>query len=288
MSQRRTLILAAAIVIGVLSSFLVWNYVNGVRDDAFENAEQVTVWMVKENVGQGSSGLEAGEAIVRESVPRKFRPANAITDIEDISGKVAVSDLVPNQIVVSSMFVDPSDPTARISFADRLKRIRNEDQTAISIRLDQVRGVAGLVRPGDYVNIMVTQVVQLDEAGNPAGIPENADASEVMFAQQARYLYQKAEVLAVDQNALPEAGRAPGEGDTAAEEPGDRGLITLIVPARAAQYVASVQPESLYLALVHRDYQPVPQSPIDLNDPIPAENPSVLTPYGANGPDSAE
>ncbi|CAN5778456.1 hypothetical protein BH23ACT2_BH23ACT2_17360 [soil metagenome] len=50
MSQRRTLILVAAIVIGALSSFLVWNYVNGVQDDAFDDAEQVPVYLVQEPV----------------------------------------------------------------------------------------------------------------------------------------------------------------------------------------------------------------------------------------------
>ncbi|CAN5139266.1 hypothetical protein BH20ACT3_BH20ACT3_06830 [soil metagenome] len=293
MSQRRTLILVAAIVIGALSSFLVWNYVNGVEDEAFDDAEQVPVYLVQEPVTQGSSGAEAEVAIALDSIPRKFMPANAVTDIADISGQVAVNDLVPNQVVVQEMFVDPSDPTARISFADRLNRIRNEDQTAITIEVDRVRGVAGLIRPGDYVNLMVTQVGQLDEEGNPEGVPEDAAPEDVMFARQARYLYQKAEVLAVDQDALPEAGRATtaGEDEGTEEptgEPANAGLITLIVPTRAAQYVASVPPENLYLVMVAKDYQPVPQSPIDPEGTIPAEDPSVQTPYGPNGPDSAE
>lgn len=288
MSQRRTLILVSAIVIGALSSFLVWNYVNGVRDDAFENAEQVPVWMVQEAMPQGTSGMEAAPVIVQENIPRKFKPANAITDIADISGKVAVSDLVPNQIVVSSMFVDPSDPTARISFADRLTKIRDEDQTAITIRVDQVRGVAGLIRPGDYVNVMVTDAgAENGGGGGEEGAPAPSSSGE-LFGQEARYLYQKAEVLAVDQNALPEAGRAVGEDENVNAVVSDQGVITLIVPTRAAQYIASVLPEQLYLILVAKDYEPVPQSPLDLADAVPAEDPSVQTPYGPTGPDSAE
>ncbi len=216
------------------------------------------MYLVQEPVTQGTSGAEAEVAIALDSIPRKFMPANAVTDIADISGQVAVNDLVPNQVVVQEMFVDPSDPTARISFADRLNRIRNEDQTAITIEVDRVRGVAGLIRPGDYVNLMVTQVGQLDEEGNPEGVPEDAAPEDVMFARQARYPYQKAEVLAVDQDALPEAGRATtaGEGEGTEEpagEPANAGLITLIVPTRAAQYVASVPPENLYLVMVAKD-----------------------------------
>jgi hypothetical protein len=34
---------------------------------------------------------------------------------------------------------------------------------------------------------------------------------------------------------------------------------------------------------VSRDYEPVPQSPIDPTTPLPGEDPSVLTPYGPDG-----
>jgi hypothetical protein len=56
------------------------------------------------------------------------------------------------------------------------------------------------------------------------------------------------------------------------------------VPAKGAQYIASLPPENVYLALVSRDYKPVQQTPINPLDPLPAEDPSKLTPYGPNGP----
>ena len=118
MSQRRTLILVVAIAIGALASFLVWNYVNNVKDTAFNNAEQVPVYLVKQAVPRGTPGLEAQAYITKENIPRKFKPGNAITALEDISGKIAVGDLVPNQVVVSDMFVDASDPSAISTFAE--------------------------------------------------------------------------------------------------------------------------------------------------------------------------
>jgi pilus assembly protein CpaB len=285
-SQRRTLILVAAIAIGALASFLVWNYVNGVQDEAFDNAEQVPVYLVKQNVARGTSGLEAQAYIAKENIPRKFKPGNAIASVEDISGKVAVNDLVPNQVVVSDMFVDASDPAARASFSERLTKIRNEDQVAISLSVDQVRGVAGLVRPGDFVNIILA-----DQAagGGADGSEETAAAAPTNFNFKARYLYQKAQVLAVGQDALPQAGAAPAatpEGEVAPTE--NSGLITLIVPAKAAQYIASVDPSTIYMVLVARDYKPVPQAPIEVSDLLPAEDATQLTPYGKDGPDSSE
>ena len=76
------------------------------------------------------------------------------------------------------------------------------------------------------------------------------------------------------------------DGAPAADD-GTTGLITVIVPAEAAQYIAALRPDDIYLALVARDYKPVPQEPIDLNS-LPAEDGALLTPYGPEGPDSAE
>ena len=45
-SSRRTLILIAAVVVGALSAFLVFNYVNSADDRARSNARQVTVLKV--------------------------------------------------------------------------------------------------------------------------------------------------------------------------------------------------------------------------------------------------
>ena len=289
MSQRRTLILAAAIIIGALGAFLVWNYVNNVEDKVAQDSELVSVYLVAQPIARGTSGVEAQAYIKKDTIPRKAVPANYITSPQDISGKVALNSLSANQVVLHDMFVDPADPNARQSFAERLNRINNEDQSAITVQVDQVRGVAGLLQPGDHVNIMVREVSQIDPA---APLPEGTSPESILFGAQARYLYQKVEVLAVGQNTVPQPGGAQvaaGDGSLAPANPNaaqDAGLITVIVPTRAAQYIASVESERLYLTLVARDYKPAPQQIIDFNATLPAEDPALLTPYGPAGPES--
>ena len=292
MSQRRTLILAAAVIVGALGAFLVWNYVSGVEDKANEGTQLVSVYLVSQPIARGTSGAEAAAYIKKDQIPRKAVPANAITSPEDISGKVALYALSPNAVVLNDMFVDPSDPNARQSFSERLSRINNEDQVAITLQVDQVRGVAGLIQPGDFINIMIRKV---SEVSPEAGLPEGVDPADILFGEQARYLYQKVEVIAVGQNTVPQAGAAAvatnPDGSTAGAPASpaaaqDAGLITVMVPTRAAQYIASVDQGNFYLSLVARDFQPVAQQVIDFNATIPAEDPAQLTPYGPKGPES--
>jgi Flp pilus assembly protein CpaB len=254
-------------------------------------------------VPKGTYGEETqgADLVVEDEIPKRFWPENAIRSLDDIAGKVAVGDLAVNQVVTTDMFADPS--TVQTTFSDRLEKINGEDQVAITIQVDQVRGVAGLLQPGDFVNIMATKVCELATTANepdsdppPAeGEPadDEADAEclyneRVLFGEQARYIYQKVQVLAIDQTPvqLPGEATAAAEGeDAGAAAPAvGAGLVTLIVPAQAAQVVASIPTENFYLSLVPRDYVPVPQEAIDPTDPFPAEDGSRLTPYGADGP----
>ena len=280
MSQRRTLILIAAIAIGALASFLVWNYVGGIQDQAYNDAERVKVYLVKAPIPRGTSGQVAAASIVEESIPKKFKPANAIVNLEDISGRVAKSDLVANQVVVDDMFVEASDPEAAQSFADNLIKIQNQDQTTYTMNVDSVRGVNGLIVPGDYVNVMITNY------SAATGGADDASGGGTVSAEQARFLYQKVQVLAVDYLTAADVNAAAAEttpdGAPVGTPEVQKGLITLIVPPEAAQILLSVPAENLYLTLVSKDYEPRPTGEVDLST-LPSDNAKVLTPYGPDG-----
>ncbi len=294
MSQRRTLILIAAIAIGALASFLVWNYVGGIQDQAYNDAERVKVFLVKAPIPRGTSGQVAQASIVEESIPKKFKPANAIVSLDDISGRVAKSDLVANQVVVADMFVEASDPEAAQSFADNLIKIQNKDQTTFTMNVDEIRGVNGLIVPGDYVNVMVQNFTEA-VGGSPDA---SGGGTGSVSAGQARFLYQKVQVLAVDYltvgDANAAAATAPAEGgsggDGAAAAPAapiQTGMVTLIVPPEAAQVLLSVPAGNLYLTLVSKDYEPKATGEIDIST-LPSDNPKILTPYGPDGAKSSK
>ena len=67
-----------------------------------------------------------------------------------IRGKVALTKLSAGQIVVDGMFVEPR--VAQVTAAQRIPA----GQVAVTVSVDQVAGVAGLLVPGDKVNIMVS------------------------------------------------------------------------------------------------------------------------------------
>lgn len=240
MSPRRTIILIVAVAVAGVAAFATYAWLNGVQDRAYAKAKRVQVFVVKKDVPKGTAGEQAlsSELIKSGSAPQEFRPASALTDINAIRGKVALTNLSAGQIVVDGMFVDPK--VAQVTAAQRVPA----GQVAVTVNIDNVHGVAGLLTPGDKVNMMIT----------------GADG-------KARFLYQNVNILFIGTTAAPQ----PGETQAAATAASS--LITFAVPPQAAEKIAIAG--QIYLTLVPPDNQPVPVPPVGPNDLLNGP----LTPY---------
>jgi pilus assembly protein CpaB len=274
-SSRRTVILIAAIVIGAIAAFALYTYIGGIEDEANDNARRVKVYKVAETVPKGTFGDQAfaDELIVESEIPAEFLPATAITTPDEINGLVAINSLPANQVVTSDLFVSPEQSLT--TFASLL----DPGQVAITISVDQVKGVAGLLVPGDVVNILLTGTPLEGETG------EASSTSAAVQPQNARYLFQKVKILAIGQSKELQPGETASTNPDGSVAAPASGLITFSVPPEAAQRIASADPGAVYLTLVPEDYQPSPLPPLDLNSPLPGEDGARLTPYGPQGPE---
>lgn len=289
MGSRRTLILIAAVAVGALAAFAIFNYVGGIEDRANEDARRVRVVKITDTIPQGLTGQEAldrGLLDLDAAIAQEFFPPNAILDVNTILTSVAVSDLAQNSVLVEGMFVQAQN--TQITNARRIAT----GNVAITISVDDVRGVAGLIVPGDYVNMMAIPSSSIC-AGEPTageGAPEAPGgtvnpADLVVFCNPARMVYQGVRVLFVDRSPIP----LPGE-QVVNDDPNNpaaaanTGLLTLSVPPDAARVIASVGNDQWYLTLLPTDYDPAALPAFDpLTPTLPGEDPAVLTPYGPDG-----
>jgi pilus assembly protein CpaB len=273
-SSRRTLILIAAALVGAIAAYALFTYVGGIEDEANDNAERVEIFKIVQDIPKGTFGDEAflQGFIEKDVIAKEYRPATAITDESQIDGLVAISDLPANQVVVSNQFVSQAESLS--TFSSLLKN----NEVAVTISIDQIRGVAGLLVPGDFVNLLVTTPAAAVEEGQaPAATGE-------VFSQPARVLYQKVQILAVGQTRKLEPGEtAATNADGTPAAAATSGLITFVVPADAAQQIASVEGSQIYLTLVAKDYQPTALAPLDPGAALPGETGAQFTPYGPDG-----
>ncbi|MCP5029184.1 MAG: hypothetical protein GY929_23160 [Actinomycetia bacterium] len=296
MSSRRTLILMVAVAIGAVAAFALFNYIGGIEDRANENAERVDVYVISADVPKGTPAEQAiaSGGVALDKIPREFRPGTAVVDTEQLSNLVAISDLSAGQVLVQGMFVTQAE--AQTSFSQRLEE---DGLVAISLSIDGVRSVGGLLVPGDTVNIMTNVEVscefteaeaevlaeelseELEGAEPPPGIVAGSEedtevarlnrlCQESPYSFRSRYLFQGAEILAIGRNVAPEPGQAAPA--TAS------GVLTFAVSPESAQRIAAIDPSTIYLTLVPETYEPYPIPPLDIFETLPGEEEGRLTP----------
>ena len=120
MAARRTVILIAAVVVAAIAAVAVYSYLTTVQDRANKDAKLVKVFVVKKDITKGLPGEQALDQgfIKPDKINVKFRAATALTDVNVIRGRVALTNLAANQVVVDGQFVDPK--VATLSSAQRI------------------------------------------------------------------------------------------------------------------------------------------------------------------------
>ena len=223
--SRRTLALVLAVGLALLATLALYSYVKSLEDKANEGLTVVDVFVAKQDIGPGVSGDTAGSQglIERKSVPTKYVPTGAISSLTEISGKIAIVQIYKDEIIVAPRFAVPGTNAARVLPI-------GDGKQAISLQIDQVRGVAGFIQPGDRVSL----IIHIERTGGSI----------------ARYLLQNIDVLAVGTRIVGAA--APATGDAAAA-PADTGccLLTIaLTPGQAEQLVFAINNGQLHFTLL--------------------------------------
>lgn len=278
MSSRRVIVLVGSLVVALVAAVLTFGFLNGVKEDSEAEGQLVQVLVVKRAIAAGTSADEAlsSQAIGEAKRRRVDRPADFLAQPADISGLLATINLEPNEIVTRSKFA--SDTNLSVSNAPRI----DPGNVAVAISSDQVRSVASLVQPGDFVNLMA---VGAPQEASPDGEGEAVDAATgvagnaIAFDSLPISLYQKVKVLSIGTNLGTAVAAKPADGEEAPqEEPADSSVIVVQVPAEASQMViAAERSGGIYLTLVRPDYVPVPLNVLS----VPVAPPGVMgeTPY---------
>ncbi len=292
-NSRRTVILIVAVVAGAFAALGLMNYVRNVENSAGDAGAISQVWVVKAPIPRGTPAETVinQQMIGLEDVAEGLIAPTAVVDPNtELAGLVAVADLDVNMPLVTGFFASPS--VIKTGVADRLEE---RGLVTVTFNVDQARGAAYLIEPGDRVNVLVErpwdtpffdQETPLDLTAESTAelaevLAESGTSRPILtdvYPVDVRFVYHNAEVLAIGTSLVPTVG----QGDLAPEEQAaqDRGLVTLAVPPEAVQTILAAGRDNLYLSLVPVDYEPRAIQPQDPTRQVyPGEKSEVLTPY---------
>ncbi len=226
MSNRRTLMAAAAIVLALVAGIGVYVYASGADKRAAEDAGFVDALVATSDIAKGTTGEEVLQAglVKTEKVARSSVPQSIITNPNNLVGKVTAAPLNSKQFITASTFSSAEDGIGG-NFATAIAK---QSLVAVSVNVDAERGVANQITPGDHVDIATS----VDDG--KGGVTTS-------------YLLQNVKVLAVGPSTTLQT--TPIAADGSAQSPG---LLTFeVTPDDALRVIAANAGNSkLYLVLL--------------------------------------
>ena len=173
-------------------------------------------------------------------------PASAFKEVKAIEGKIAVAEIMKGEMLLAPRFADQGSGSA-------LAAVVGENMRAVSVRVNDVVGVAGFLLPGNRVDVV-------------AAYRERTDTLSETVVQNVK-------VLAIDQSASSDKN-----------EPVVVRAVTLeVTPADAEKLILAEQRGSIQLALrnpldekVTKKPAPAVAAVVKTRPPPPAPGVSVI------------
>lgn len=235
MKVRPLIVLALALMCAVLAVFLARNWILGQTPQSAPEVVQTQVVQVV----AAAAPLKFGDRLAKENLrlidwPTGSVPEGTFMSIDELLGpqpRVALQSIQPNELILSNKITGPGQRAS-------LSAVITSGMRAMTIRVNDVLGVAGFVLPGDRVDIMLTRE-----------IIKNQPITDVLL--------QNVKVLGIDQRAEQESNK-----------PDVVKAVTIeVTPEQAQKITLATQVGMLSLAL--RDVSNVelaPVKPVTLQD----------------------
>ncbi|MEU5208163.1 Flp pilus assembly protein CpaB [Streptomyces sp. NPDC020742] len=200
--QRRGVILLLLSVLCAIGAFVgVLSVINNVESKV---GPEKTAYRLKTDIA-AYKALDPGQ-FEKVTMPQRWLPPTAVTDLDQVSGKIAVTPLKKGSLLQDDMVVE--------------RPALKPGQQEIAIMIDAATGVAGKINPGARVNIYATFEGKR---------PEDKPVSKVIVSG--------AQVIDVGK-LTPLEAKDPGETTTTSRQAGEAVPITFALNTQDAQRVA--------------------------------------------------
>jgi pilus assembly protein CpaB len=234
--RRGTFLVLISLAMGIIAAWAANGWVRGRLLPADEGAENGDVVMAAAIDIPYGTKIEPRH-IKALLLPAGTAPENAIRKADDVEGMVAKADVIRGEILMQNRF-------ARHEEGSTLAALVQEDMRAVTVRVDDVVGVAGFLLPGNRVDVLASRLDQKTRRASTETILKNL------------------KVLAVDQSA-----------STDSNDPVIVRAVTLeMTPSQSEELVKAQEEGSIQLTLRN----PLAQEPVVEAAPPPPPPPRAV------------
>jgi pilus assembly protein CpaB len=135
------------VVIALVVTLIVRQQLTQAEPTASPQVEMVSVVVLGSKEPLAARVKVAESQLAVKQVPKTILTGNEFTTIKDVAGQIAIVTIAPGEMLLKSRFV----PEGQGSLPYRIP----QGARAISIRIDELSGVAGHPQPGDLVDLVL-------------------------------------------------------------------------------------------------------------------------------------
>jgi pilus assembly protein CpaB len=152
--------IAAGIVLAVLAGLLaVWLIMRVAPGAAPEEVPEPEIEVVVAARFIPEAGLILDDDIDTITVPADIVPENAARDPDEVTGRVALIPISPDEMILINQVVVPDVKGEHVGF------LMEKDKVAVAFSADDLMAQSGLVQVGDHVDLFMSWNVSPGEEG---------------------------------------------------------------------------------------------------------------------------
>ncbi len=146
---RPVILLGAAVIIALVTTYLIYSSIQkrtGVVKAPILETQPIAIATVDLNWGT----VVVKEMVKMDPFLKSSLPAGAYTDMNSLLGRVVISSIKAKEPFLESRLAPQSLKTGGVA------AVIASNKRAVAVRVDKVIGVAGFVKPGNRVDVLVT------------------------------------------------------------------------------------------------------------------------------------
>lgn len=160
--MRRKGFLLLALICGFIAASSAYIFLNNTQH--YPQLEMKPIVVANSNISARS--IIKAEQLTTKEIPSQGYPLGGTSSLESIVGSVALINLSAGDSIVSSM-IEPLQNSGQSNLSLGSPSLSvPEGKRAVAVPINLVSGVGYSVKPGDYVDVLVTMEIK-DSTGNP-------------------------------------------------------------------------------------------------------------------------
>jgi pilus assembly protein CpaB len=147
--MKAKLLLILAVFMGLITTFLFFNYMQKYDSTAVMNEQTTSVLVAKQDIKQNQKISQS--MVELKKIPEKGIHQDAVTDASVVVGKYTTSSFLAGEQILAPKVQNATEENVYVS------RKVKEGHRAVSLGVNFVQTVSNLIEPEDYVDVIVSE-----------------------------------------------------------------------------------------------------------------------------------